>query len=301
MRNRTRLSTTLGVALAAIILSTAAVLAQEPGVASPAPSISPEAIPVPAQPEGTWDVQAYDAWGEGLVEPRKGSELSLSMLTRGRLEGQTGCGEYHGGYSVEGERIGLGIVSKGFGECGAKRTEEAVAFSVALEAVTTWTASATGLELLDGDGDVRVVLERPAFTDVTGTWVAQRYARPNGQPVVPLEDVPIILDLAADGGVTGSSGCRFLDGEYTSEGTRILIGPIEPIGPACTGDARKQERRLFALFGEITRWERDVESLTFSDAFGQPLLVLREQLEVALSPPPSPEADPTVVPADDVE
>ena len=266
--------------LAAALLASASLawsslaVAQEPSASPVLEAPSPSAVPLDVRPEGSWEVSAYDPWMEGLVEPRANTSLTVSLLTGGRLEGETGCGDYFGGYTIDGERLGLGIISKGYGECGLKRVEEAVAFSVALDAVASWRPGVGGLELLDENGTIRVVLERPLHVDVTGDWLAQRYVRSNGAMTEPLTDAPITLSFHEDGSVGGSSGCRFLEGEYRGEGDNILIGPIDTVGPACKGDERKQERRLFDLFGEIVLWERAADELTFTDAFSGPLLVL---------------------------
>lgn len=260
--------------------------------ASPTATGTPTGVPTAdTRPEGSWEVKAYDAWAEGLVEPRPNTNLTMDLLTRGRLEGETGCGDYLGGYSVEGERIGLGVITRGYQECGGKRVEEAVAFTVALEAVASWRPGSDGLELLDEEGRVRVVLERPLYADVVGDWMAEGYVRSNGTMAEPLAEAPITITFRADGSLSGSSGCRFLEGRYAGEGDHILVGPVDTVGPSCEGDERKQERRLFRLFGEIAQWQRDAEGLTLTDALGGPLLVLRSADVVGGDETPMPSED----------
>lgn len=280
-----------------IVLLPGAVAAQEIVSSPEPPGPPPEARP---EPTGNWDVLAFDAWGQGLVEPRPETTLTMSLLTGGRLEGETGCGRYHGGYSLDGDRLGLGIISKGFGECGIKRTEEAVAFSVALESVSTWRAGGdvTAIELVDEAGVVRVVLARPDERDATGEWLVTDYARANGKLAQPLPDRPMRLLVTPAGTVSGSTGCRLFEGVFRGEGQRIVIGPVEPIGLPCHGSERKPERRFLAALGEVVFWEREGDGLTLTDAFGEPLVRLVAELPAAspASPDPSPEpaAAPTV-------
>ncbi len=59
---------------------------------------SPAAEPDPLA--GGWDVLSFDAWGDGLVAPRAGTTLTTVFLPAGRLEGETGCGAYFGGYAT---------------------------------------------------------------------------------------------------------------------------------------------------------------------------------------------------------
>jgi heat shock protein HslJ len=251
------------------------VVAQEPSASPVLESASPSAAPFDGQLTGSWDVTAYDPWAEGLVAPRQNTTLTVSLLTGGRLEGETGCGRYHGGYTLDGERLGLGIISKGFGECGTRKNEEAVAFSVALGAVKSWRASATGAELLDENGRVRAILERSTAGDAVGQWVVERYRRVNGQWAQPLVERPMLIAFGEDGEAAGSTGCRLFEGEYRSEGDRMVVGPIETIGLPCEGPERKPERRLLAVLGEVVHWQRSDDVLALTDAFDTSLVELR--------------------------
>jgi len=250
------------------------------------PSASPEASAAPVagasvRPEGTWTATAYDTWGDGLVEPLKGSRLTVSLLPAGRLEGQTGCGTYVGGYSVDGESIRLGVLSKGSEVCGRKRTEEAFAFSQALAAAATWAPGPSGLELLDERGLVRVVLERPSSGDVSGDWVVRSYARSNGKLTEPLPGTELTAGFDAGGSVAGSTGCRFFDARYVLEADRIVIAPIDRVGLSCEGDEQRQDRRYRRLLGDAVLWQRSGDRLTLSDGNGTPLIELEARLPLA--------------------
>ena len=246
---------------------------------------------------GVWNVLAFDAWNDGLVEPRAGTTLTAVFLTDGRLEGSTGCGTYVGGYSLDGERLGMGIISKGPDPCDVQTTEEAVEYSVALEAVASWRPAADGAdgadgaELLDEAGAVRVVLARSGDADVSGDWTATRYARANGKSAEPLADQPIFVTFGEDGRLGGSTGCRLLGGLYSSQADQVVIAPVETAGLPCEGDVKAQERRLLRIFEQVVFWQRQGERLVLADASGAPLLEL-----VAVEG--SPEAEPSELPAE---
>jgi heat shock protein HslJ len=256
------------------LLLAGTVLAQE---ASPAAEASPvpAEVPVESRPEGIWDVIAFDPWTEGLVEPSPGTTYTTSFALDGRLEGETGCGVYYGAYLLDGETLAMRVISKGPDPCGPERTEEAVAFSVAVDAVAGWRPTADGLELLDEAGTVRLVLGRAAQPDLTGAWIAERLARPNGKLAAPPGEGPVTVRFDADGGVSGSTGCRFFEGRYEHESDRVVIAPIDTVGLPCEGAERSSERRLLRVFDEAVLWARDAGKLTLSDGFGSPLLVLR--------------------------
>ncbi len=249
------------------------------------PSLAPSVAPAEARPEGDWDVSVFDPWGGGFVEPRPDTTLTVSFLSEGRLEGETGCGTYFGGYLLDGGQIDMHVVSKGPDPCGVKRTEEAVAFSVALDAVASWQPALTGLELIDEGGAVRVVLEPALEEGISGDWIAERYTRANGKPAEPLPDSPITITFAGDGSVRGSTGCRLLEGLYASESDQILVAPIETVGLPCEGGERRQERRLLRILDEVVLWERTGASLVLSDGSAVPLLELRSTEPADLAEP----------------
>ncbi len=282
--------TSLAVALCLVVGSYVGAAAQ---AADPAPSPSP--VPSSAIVDeplaGTWDVLAFDAWDDGLEEPSPGVTLTAVLLPGGRLEGETGCGDYFGGYTLEGDRLGMGIISKGPDPCDVQTTEEAVRYSVALEAVVGWRPAELGVELLDASGDVRIVLARGGDQGLTGSWVVERYTRANGKPATPLADGPIELTFDADGNVLGSSGCRLLEGRYTSTRDQVVVAPVEATGLPCEGDARGQERRLLRILDEVVFWQRTSTRLVLADGSAAPLLEMRLVAGVAE------DADPGASPA----
>lgn len=262
-----------------------------------APSLAPQPSPTPPPGgplAGSWQVLAFDAWNEGLAEPRPDTELTVAFLSDGRLEGETGCGTYFGGYSLADDRLGLGIIGKGPEPCDIETTEEAVAYSVALESVVAWRPVAGGVELLDEAGGVRVVLLRSADAGLRGTWIAERYARANGRWAEPLADRSIRITFGDDDRLEGSSGCRLLEGMYMRQRDQVLIAPVETTGLPCEGDARRQERRLLRIFEETVFWQRAGAGLVLEDGFETPLLELRAApMVVEASPSAAPSAPPT--------
>ena len=312
MSNRLTLALSSLAIAAAVASSAAAAMAQSPS--APPDAATPPASPVasappgssttteisPEGPEGTWQVTAYDAWGNGLVEPLRGSTLTVSLLPQGRLEGETGCGTYIGGYTVDGQSIRLGVISKGPDPCGPRRTDEAFAFTQALAVATSWAASSAGLELLDANGQVRVAMVRPGGESLAGDWVVQRYALSGGRLREALEGSEATISLGRDGQVAGSTGCRIFAGEYEAETDRLIIA-IDVVGLPCEGEERRQDRRLRAVFDAAVRWTRDGSSILLRDADGELLAELVPASSVTLPPGELPGAAASGAPAEPAE
>ena len=262
------------------------VLAPATGSAQEAtPEASPSAVPsdalaaVATSPQGSWVVAAYDAWEQGLAEPLTGSSLTLALLADGQLEGENACGRFDGGWFYEGEELFLGVAPSGNLGCGEQQLAEAIGLSTALGASTRWQAAGTGLELLDGTGATRVVLEALMIGDPAGGWSVARYRRPNGNLVEPLPDGPMSLTLVDDGSLEGSTGCRLLLGEYRYQGSGLTVGPVEAEGLPCAGDAARAERQFLRALGESVYWERVDDTLTLFDGFDEPVVELTRAAE----------------------
>lgn len=264
----------------AFVLVPATSSAQE---ATPEPSLSAAPSDAPAavatSPEGSWAVFAYDAWEQGLAEPLPGSSLTLALLADGRLEGETACGRFDGGWFQEGEELSVGVAPSGNLGCGEQQLAEAIGLSTALGAATRWQAAATGLELLDATGATRVVLEALKIGDPAGEWSVARYRRPNGNLVEPLPDGPMSLTLVEDGSLEGSTGCRLLLGEYRYQGSGMTVGPLEAEGLPCDGDAARAERQFLRALGESVYWEQEGDALTLLDGFDEPVVELMRAAE----------------------
>jgi heat shock protein HslJ len=213
------------------------------------------------------------------VAPLRGSTLTISLLSAGRLEGETGCGTYVGGYSVDGQAIRLGIISPGSDRCRPRLEDEAFGFTQALAAVTGWAPGGRGLQLLDEEGRVRVSLERPLEASPAGAWIVVRVARTRGELGPVLDGSQVSLVLADDGSLTADTGCRQLEGSYTVEADRIVIAPIVIVGLPCDGQdlrpLQRQDRHLLALLDEAVAWRRSGETLTLADGAGSTILELR--------------------------
>ena len=242
-------------------------VAQEASLEPAQPSSAPSAAPAASSPDGSWNVVAFDPWGEGLVEPLPQSTLIISLLGERLLEGASGCGRFTGGWFLEDGAMSMSVSPTGFLGCSEAQTGEAIGLESAIAAVSGWRPSESGVELVDAAGVARVVLEREQVPDNSGAWSVIRYQRPNGKLAEATADDPMILELHSDGTLSGTSGCRLLEGVYVFEGANATIGPLETVGLPCEGDLGRAERRLLRALGEVAYWRRDDDTLRLFDAF----------------------------------
>jgi heat shock protein HslJ len=236
-------------------------------------------------PEGTSTVHGYDLVGEGLVAPLRGSHLTVSFLPAGRLEGETACGTYLGGYVVEDDSLSLGIVGMGGEPCRGRREDESFAFTQALSLASRWATTADGLGILDEEGHLRVALIRDDATSIIGDWRVRGLSggRVRLRPLPTRSAMSIWFDAA--GQVGGSTGCRELTGRYEAQANVIVIAPVTVVGLPCVGPVARRERRFLAALDRVTTWQRDGNVLSLLDHSGE--VVLEADARAVASPSPS--------------
>ena len=81
------------------------------------------------------------------------------------------------------------------------------------------------------------------------------------------------LTFAADGTVTGSTGCNTFSGAYTlTEGGRLAFAPLATTRRACLSAAGEQETRVLEALNAVASADRDGDRLTLRNASGDALL-----------------------------
>ena len=128
-----------------------------------------------------------------------------------------------------------------------------------------------------GDGPDRadIVVQRvndAGSASPAGSWLAQEI---DGGGVS--DSVRTLLDIGADGSVSGRGGCNSMGGNATIEGGNIRFGRIVATQMACAPAAMEQEGKFFAALEEVRAWRLDGDRLELLDAGGAVILVLARQ------------------------
>lgn len=121
------------------------------------------------------------------------------------------------------------------------------------------------LRRVDGRSPVQ-----PGSTRLTGSWLAENI---RGGGVI--DRLQSILQLDADGKVSGSGGCNRMMGKAQISGDTISFGAIASTQMACTPAAMSQERKFFDALAEAKFWRVDEprRKLFLLDAQNNPLIV----------------------------
>jgi putative lipoprotein len=106
-----------------------------------------------------------------------------------------------------------------------------------------------------------------------GRWLAEDI---RGGGVI--DRLQTILEIAADGAVSGTGGCNRMSGKATISGDRIRFGPIASTYMACVPAIMDQEAKFLAALQEVRGWRTDPvkRKLTLFDEGGKALIVLTQ-------------------------
>lgn len=194
----------------------------------------------PSSLEGTaWVLE------EGIdVSGWEESRPTLELDSDGRISGNGGCNRFGAGYELDGSRIEIGAVMATKIGCPGSPGEVETAFFAALDGVEEWGLD-DGRLVLSGQG------EELRFSAATpeGDWAVTSLLH-GGAVKSLLPGTGISAGFAADGSLSGSSGCNFYQGSYETEGDRIEVRELSVTERACTkprGVMEQEDAYLQAL------------------------------------------------------
>ena len=114
------------------------------------------AAAAPTDIEGSWEVTGFNT-GSAVSSVALGSTIDMTFDAEGQVSGNSGCNQFSGGYSTDGNSIAIGPLMSTMRACAdeAVNTQEQQ-FLAALDQAETWSISGDHLELR-GAGDAIMV------------------------------------------------------------------------------------------------------------------------------------------------
>ena len=88
--------------------------------------------------------------------------------------------------------------------------------------------------------------------DPVGRWLAESI---RGGGVI--DGLQTILEVGADGAISGTGGCNAMRGSATISGDTIVFGPIASTRKACSPAVMDQETRFFSALKDVQSWRTD--------------------------------------------
>lgn len=236
--------------------------------------------------EGTqWGGTAY-AGAQGAMVTPQGNQPT-AIFQDGSVSGATGCNNYFGSYTVDGNQLTVGDIGSTMMACEEPLMTQEADFLAALSRAATYAINGDTLEISDASGNVVLtfaVIEPSALTGTT--WVATAYNNGNEAVVSVVTGTELTARFDGNGNLSGSAGCNDMTGGYTTQDNTIQIGPIATTRMMCAepeGIMEQEAQYTAALMSAATYSVRgdQLEMRTADDAMA--VLFVAEPAEAAES------------------
>lgn len=219
--------------------------------------------------EGSADTLAFAGvpWilSGGVGVPGGESVRPTATFANGTVSGSTGCNQYSGPYTLDGDALHIGRVVSTLIGCPAPRSRVESAFLAKLAKVERWKPDGAELVLLDGGGSE---LLRFALASPEGSWEATSI-QTGSALTSPLPGTRITARLAG-GTISGSAGCNSYHATYTTKGDTFEITRPVATRKLCAEPkgVMQQEAAYLAALPTTTQYLVDADSLALLRADG---------------------------------
>lgn len=152
-----------------------------------------------------------------------------------RVGGSSGCNQYGGSYTLDGESLSIGPLMSTLMACPEPGVmEQEAAFTGLMSETASYQVEGQELRLLDADGQVLLVFQAQEAVELEGSnWEATMVNNGKEAVVSLVAGTSITASFGADGRVAGSAGCNQYTAGFTAADGTIEIGPPVSTRMAC--------------------------------------------------------------------
>jgi heat shock protein HslJ len=179
-----------------------------------------------------------------------------ARFERGRVTGFSGCNNFMGGYSLEGDRLRLDPLAGTMMACPEPAMSIENAFKAAFAGTLRYAIAGERLTLTSPAGATLSFEKEPPPRLEGVTWEATGFNN-NREAVVGLKLGTRITFSFADGTVSGNAGCNNFHGPYNAERNHIKIGPLATTFRMCDESLMTQEKQFLAALESAVVWAID--------------------------------------------
>ena len=191
------------VLLLALVASVALVSADQPAASST------------AQAAGTlegprWVLVSYAGQDGKTVQAIPGTETT-AQFANGTVSGSAGCNRYNAPYTVDGNKIQIGLGMSTMMACPPPIMDQEAAYLANLQAAASYKIAGDQLTLANAKGSTVLTFKAEIPISLTdGVWVMTSYNNGKQAVVGALADTEVTAVFGADGRLSGSAGCNTL-------------------------------------------------------------------------------------------
>jgi heat shock protein HslJ len=184
----------------------------------------------PALEGTTWELGT-----QGLDLPGLEQSRPTLLLQDGTATGWSGCNRFNGPYTLAPPSLTFETAARTLAACGAAQTAIENAYMDRLSRVSTFALAASGLQLQDSSGATLLSFSA-ANTSLVGSWTVTGFLTSSGSAFTSVvQSSPPTAVFAADGTVSGTTGCNMYNGPWTQgPDDAVHVGPLAKTLAACT-------------------------------------------------------------------
>ncbi len=205
-----------------------------------------------------------------------GAVAGIDFVDPRNFVAATGCNTVTGSYQARAGSLTFspGPMTKRACESDALTAQER-AMVLALQEVASASRSGDTLTMKDPEGATLLTLTEQRRTLDGTSWTVTGVNNGN-QAVQGVPDTAVpTMDFAADGTVTGSTGCNRYNGTWVQSGRSLTVSEVATTKVACEGEAATVEQQFLAALGRVTTLRQSPGSLDLLDDSGATQLSLR--------------------------
>jgi heat shock protein HslJ len=212
----------------------------------------PEAPAVSGSLESaTWRLTELPGQTLPAAQDRQAVTVSFEA---GRVHGFSGCNQFIGSYTLDGDRLVLGVVGGTMMACPEPAMLVETRFLKSFAGALNVAVAGNTLVLTPANGGKPLLFERAAPPALEGVlWEVTGYNNGRQAVVSPRTGSRLTLTFR-DGEVSGSSGCNRFHGQFTVEGNALKIRPLATTRMACEDEVMAQEQAFLRALESATTW-----------------------------------------------
>ena len=235
---------------------------------------------------GSWDLVTYNNGNNGLGSVLPGSSIDAAFTPDGRVAGSSGCNPYSAIYTLNGQNIGISLVTGNKTACNADLMAQETQFQALITRANSYVIDGNQLTIFNALGDKILIFNRGTITvtvaptgtpvstpkSIVGSWQLTSFSDGMGGTTPVLATAPITAQFTNSGNLSGSSGCNQYVTSYSVTGLSMTVSPVSTTKIVCEPDAMAQETAYLALLQKAGRFILYGDSMTISDSSGNTLL-----------------------------
>jgi heat shock protein HslJ len=203
-----------------------------------------------------------NSWRLASLSGKESNELAglerpvWTRFEAGRISGFSGCNNFMGSYTVEGDRVTLGQLAGTLMAC----TEPAQSIDNVVRAQFAGTLRyeiiGSQLSLTAASGKILTFEQEPEPMLAATTWQVTGFNNNRSAVVGIVADAEISLSFDATT-VTANTGCNTARASYSTQGSSIQIGTAASTRRMCAEELMIQEREFIAALESAVKWRID--------------------------------------------